>query len=70
MKTSERGMPDESMWSAFFAPEVALEKLGLTPDSGEVVDFGCGYGTFAILAAKIVRGSVHALDIDKKMVSR
>lgn len=55
MKTRESGMPDESRWSGFFAPEVALEKLGLNPDSGDVVDFGCGYGTFAIPAAKIVR---------------
>ena len=60
MKTRESGMPDESGWSGFFAPELALEKLGLEPDSGDVVDFGCGYGTFAIPAAKIVRGSVHA----------
>jgi uridine phosphorylase/ubiquinone/menaquinone biosynthesis C-methylase UbiE len=69
MKTRESGMPDESSWSGFLAPEVALEKLGLEPDSGDVVDFGCGYGTFAIPAAKIVRGSVHALDIEKKMVA-
>src|SRR5271157_3216729 len=69
MKTRESGMPDESRWSVFFAPEVALEKLGLKSDSGDVVDFGCGYGTFAIPAAKIVRGSVHALDIEKKMVT-
>jgi len=69
MKTRESGMPDESGWSGFFAPEEALKKLGLKPDSGDVVDFGCGYGTFAIPAARIVRVSVHALDIEKKMVA-
>ena len=36
--------------------------LGLRPDAGDVVDFGCGYGTFAIPAARIVTGTVFALD--------
>jgi ubiquinone/menaquinone biosynthesis C-methylase UbiE len=33
------------------------------------VDFGCGYGTFSIPAAQIVRGTVHALDIEPEMVA-
>ncbi len=34
-----------------------------------VVDFGCGYGTFTIPAAGIVeRGVVHAFDIDEDMI--
>ena len=37
--------------------------------SGDVVDFGCGYGTFTISAAKITSGTVHALDIDPEMVA-
>ncbi len=62
-------MPDESVWSGFFRPEEVLQKLGLQPDSGDVVDFGCGYGTFAIPAARIVRGTVHAPDIEPEMVA-
>jgi len=34
-----------------------------------MVDFGCGYGTFTIPAAKITSGTVHALDIDAEMVA-
>jgi len=68
MKTRESGMPDESMWLGFFSPEQTLAKLGLTGSCGEVVDFGCGYGTFTIPAARIVRGAVHALDIEADMV--
>jgi len=69
MKLRESGMPDETMWAGFFRPEEALERLGLRPDCGAVVDFGCGYGTFAIPAARLVRGTVHALDIDPEMVA-
>jgi SAM-dependent methyltransferase len=69
MKTRESGMPDESVWSGFFRPKEVLQKLGLRAHSSDVVDFGCGYGTFAIPAARIVRGTVHALDIEPEMVA-
>ena len=68
MKTRESGMPDESMWSGFFSPAETLVKLGLTGSCRDVVDFGCGYGTFTIPAARIVRGTVHALDIEADML--
>ncbi len=68
MKTRDSGMPDESMWATFFSPHEALVRLGLTQACGDVADFGCGYGTFAIPAARMVRGVVHALDIEPAMV--
>lgn len=61
-------MPEESVWVTFFTPEEVLHKLGLSA-SGDVVDFGCGYGTFTIPAAQITSGTVHALDIDAEMVA-
>jgi ubiquinone/menaquinone biosynthesis C-methylase UbiE len=33
------------------------------------VDFGCGYGTFTIPAARVVRGVVYALDIEPEMIA-
>jgi SAM-dependent methyltransferase len=69
MKTRESGMPDEEMWADFFDSEDVLRKLGLQPACGHVVDFGCGYGTFTIPAAKIVSGIVYALDIEADMVA-
>lgn len=70
MKTRESGMPEESMWQGFFDPEVVLKRLGLSTDCRDVVDFGCGYGTFTIPAARIVRGDVYALDIETEMIER
>ncbi len=69
MKTRESGMPDEELWSSFFTRQAALAQLGLSAACRDVADFGCGYGTFTIPAAGIVRGTVHALDIDADMVA-
>ncbi len=69
MKTRESGMPDEEMWAGFFIPEAILEKLGLAPELRNLVDFGCGYGTFALAAARIITGTVHAIDIEPEMVA-
>lgn len=62
-------MPPEEMWQSFFDPATTLKKLGLTADCESVVDFGCGYGTFTIPAAKLIRGHVCALDIDPEMIA-
>jgi ubiquinone/menaquinone biosynthesis C-methylase UbiE len=33
------------------------------------VEFGCGYGTFTLAAARMVSGIVHALDIEPDLIS-
>jgi ubiquinone/menaquinone biosynthesis C-methylase UbiE len=70
MKTRESGMPEEPLWQGFFDPESTLKKLGLTSACQNVVDFGCGYGTFTIPAARIASGVVYALDIEPEMAQR
>lgn len=69
MKTRESGMPEEEMWREFFDPETILRSLKLTPSCRDIVEFGCGYGTFTIPAARVVSGTVHALDIEPDMVA-
>jgi SAM-dependent methyltransferase len=61
-------MPEENAWNAFFDPAFTLRSLSLTEYCRDVVEFGCGYGTFTIPAAQIVSGTVYALDIDRAMV--
>lgn len=46
-----------------------LAKLDCTGPCGEVVEFGCGYGTFTLPAAELVEGRVLALDIEPEMVA-
>lgn len=69
MKIRESGMPEEAMWREFFNADAILRTLRLGPSCGDVVEFGCGYGTFTLPAARIVGGSVHALDIEPDMVA-
>lgn len=69
MKVRDSGMPEEEMWSGFFDPATVLAVLGLDCSLQNLVEFGCGYGTFTMAAAKIASGTVHALDIEQEMVS-
>ena len=46
-----------------------VERLGCTGPCGDVVEFGCGYGTFTLPAARAVSGRVFALDIDPGLVA-
>jgi SAM-dependent methyltransferase len=62
-------MPPEEMWQGFFDPIAILTKLGLDANCGDVLEFGCGYGTFTIPAAITVRGKVYALDIEPEMLA-
>jgi len=68
MKTRESGMPDEAMWDGFFDPAAVLRMLGLDGGVRDAVEFGCGYGTFTIPAARIVSGTLHAIDIEPEMI--
>lgn len=67
MKVRDSGMPDRAFWESFFEPTEILELLSF-PTQGDVVDFGCGYGTFTLAAAALGRGKVYAVDIDPEMV--
>ena len=70
MKARESGMPEEAYWQSFFAAEAALDRL--MPQLGtaaEIVEFGCGYGTFTLPAARRTTGRLTALDIEPTMVA-
>jgi SAM-dependent methyltransferase len=69
MKVRDSGMPDEDMWIGFFDPAKVLSVLGLNRGLHDMVEFGCGYGTFTLAAAEIAAGTVHALDIEQEMVA-
>jgi SAM-dependent methyltransferase len=69
MKIRDSGMPEEDTWASFFDPELTLRQLGFVFEREDVVDFGCGYGTFSVAAAQLTTGTVYALDIDPQMVA-
>lgn len=70
VKGRESGMPGEVRWEEFFDPAGVVARLGCTQLPGDVVEFGCGYGSFSLPAARGLDGILHALDIDPEMVAR
>ncbi|MDX9885523.1 class I SAM-dependent methyltransferase [Thauera sp.] len=71
MKARDSGMPDEAWWETFFDADEALRCL--LPEAartGDLVEFGCGYGTFTLAAARRIAGTVSAFDIEPDMVAR
>lgn len=69
MKVRESGMPEESFWESFFDIQFILSKLQFDETIKDAIEFGSGYGTFTIPAAKIIKGSLLALDIDAEMIN-
>ena len=70
MKARESGMPEEAYWQTFFDAAAALDQLMPQPDTAaEIVEFGCGYGTFTLPAARRTSGQQTALDIEPEMVA-
>jgi ubiquinone/menaquinone biosynthesis C-methylase UbiE len=61
-------MPQEDEWAQFFDPSLALKLFGLNQGVVDVADFGCGYGTFTIPAARIIAGKIFAFDIEPEML--
>ncbi|KAF0215392.1 MAG: type 11 [Geobacteraceae bacterium] len=68
MKVRDSGMPEESFWATFFEPENILAAFGIDKETEDVVEFGCGYGTFTLAAARLISGIVFALDIEPEMI--
>lgn len=71
MKGRESGMPGEDYWNGFFEAECVIREIfGAEDCPGDVVEFGCGYGTFTFPAARHASGIVHALDIEPDLIAR
>ncbi|MGP1667227.1 MAG: class I SAM-dependent methyltransferase [Rhodanobacter sp.] len=63
-------MPDETQWAGFFDGEAVIDKLlGAAAMRGNIIEFGCGYGSFTVPAARHTCGWVTALDIEPEMVA-
>ncbi len=62
-------MPPEAMWQSFFDVDAILRNLGFDATIGNVLEFGCGYGTFTVPTAQVVGGRVFAMDIDPEMLA-
>jgi len=62
-------MPPETLWSTFFDVDTILNKLQVSNVINNLVEVGCGYGTFTISAAKRITGNLFAFDIEQEMIN-
>ncbi len=63
-------MPDEDRWSSFYDADCIVAKMDCAIRGDEsIVEFGSGYGTFTLPAARRTSGLVHAIDIETKLVN-
>lgn len=69
MRLRESGMPALDYWETLLDVQGILDAFGFAAPTGDVVELGCGYGTFTLPLARRIGGSVHALDIDPEMVA-
>ena len=61
-------MPAEKMWADLFNIELILSELQINSKVNDLVEIGCGYGTFTIPSAKQITGKLYAFDIEKEMI--
>ena len=68
MKVRDSGMPEEKIWNSFFNIDLILSELQINKQIYDLVEIGCGYGTFTIPSAKQIKGKLYAFDIEKEML--
>lgn len=69
MKVRDSGMPPETLWSTFFDVDTILSTMQVKQSVNNLLEVGCGYGTFTINAAKKIKGKLLAFDIEQEMIA-
>ncbi|MBM3860736.1 MAG: methyltransferase domain-containing protein [Verrucomicrobia bacterium] len=70
MKLRDSGMPEEAYWETLFDVPLILDRLGVDHRLRDVVELGCGYGTFTLPVARRITGVLTTCDIDPAMIAR
>jgi SAM-dependent methyltransferase len=70
MKLRESGMPEEAYWERLLDVPLILDRLGINRELRDVVELGCGYGTFTLPVARRISGVLATFDIEPAMVER
>ena len=63
-------MPEEAYWETLFNVPLVLDRLKIDARLKDVVELGCGYGTFTLPVARRISGVIETLDIDPTMIER
>lgn len=52
----------------FFNIDLILSELHVNSDIVDLVEVGCGYGTFTLPASRKINGNLYAFDIEEEMI--
>jgi SAM-dependent methyltransferase len=63
-------MPEEAYWETLFDVSLIVDRLGIDARLKNVVELGCGYGTFTIPVARRISGVLTTFDVDEAMIER
>jgi len=69
MKVRDSGMPEQNYWESLFDVPAILDALGVNQSLKDVVEVGCGYGTFTLPVAQRIDGVLYTFDIEPAMVA-
>ena len=69
MKVRDSGMPDAAFWESLFNVELILDRMAVNGSIRALAEFGCGYGTFTLPAAKRVSRTLYAFDIEAEAIA-
>ena len=61
-------MPEAAYWDTLFDVPLILDRMQLFQVTGEIVEFGSGYGTFTLPLAEINKNKIHAFEIESELV--
>lgn len=70
MKMRDSGMPEEDYWETLLDVPLILDQFGVNGTLSDVVELGCGYGTFSLPVARRITGTLNTVDIEPEMVRR
>jgi SAM-dependent methyltransferase len=62
-------MPDEAYWETLFDVPLILARFDIARYH-DVAELGCGYGTFTLPIARVIRGALYTFDLDPAMIAR
>ena len=69
MKVRDSGMPDAAFWESLFNVDLVLNRMAVSGSIRDLAEFGCGYGTFTLPAARRISGTLHTFDVDDEAMA-
>lgn len=69
MKVRDSGMPEKDLWNSFFEVNKILTELEINSEICNIVEIGCGYGTFTLEVSNRIKNTLYAFDIEIQMIN-